>query len=98
MRFGPLGRIFGRQGRELLAYKAHQCPDDDVICFHQQVIGKSGGYQGRQYPIDEVSDLLMGLTRNLLQRPMLAAAMVQAMTAIYFASTIAEVGNTEEPT
>jgi TetR/AcrR family transcriptional regulator, cholesterol catabolism regulator len=46
-------------------------------------------------PVDEVTDLLMGLTRNLLRRPMLAAAMVQAMTAIYFASTIAEVEPTE---
>jgi AcrR family transcriptional regulator len=46
-------------------------------------------------PVDEVTDFLIGLTWNLLQRPTLAAAMVQAMTAIYFASTIAEVEPTE---
>jgi TetR/AcrR family transcriptional regulator, cholesterol catabolism regulator len=58
--------------------------------------------QGRQPgedadPVDEVIDVLMGLTWNLLQRPMLAAAMVEAMTTIYFASTIAEVEPTESP-
>lgn len=45
--------------------------------------------------VDRVTDLLVGLSRHLLLRPILAAAMFQATNAVYVAVTMDEVRPTE---
>ncbi|WP_030912415.1 TetR family transcriptional regulator [Streptosporangium amethystogenes] len=45
--------------------------------------------------VDRVTDILVGLSRHLLLRPILAAAMFQATNAIYVAVTMDEVKPTE---
>ncbi|MEV7007217.1 TetR family transcriptional regulator [Streptosporangium sp. NPDC051022] len=49
-------------------------------------------------PIAQATDLLVGLSRHLLRRPLLTAAMIQGSTAEYFAATAAEVEPAENTT
>ncbi|GII64323.1 putative transcriptional regulator, TetR family protein [Sphaerisporangium krabiense] len=47
-------------------------------------------------PVTQAAELLVGLSRHLLARPVLAAAMIQASTAEYFAAAMDDVEPTKD--